>query len=221
MAGLREQNKALRREAILDAALVLLREHDTRDLTTEQIASAAGVSHATVFNLVGTREQLLIALLDRVLLDVVASLASMGAKGSNDPIRAAHLIVERSVAAFSAEPVAFRRVVRVVAVADPLFGSAAFDPAKLQVAAMREAQAQGIIDPAFDPEGLGRQIFVSYFGALLQWASGRLDERGLLVAVQHGLVSVLAATATDAHRPVFVEELRALTKRLGRRTGHR
>jgi AcrR family transcriptional regulator len=215
MAGLREQNKAIRREAILDAALELLREHETRELTTEQIASIAGVSHATVFNLVGTREQLLHALLDRVRVDVQASLARLDASGGGDPIKAARLIVAQSAIAFSAEPVAFRRVVRAVGAGDA-HGSSVFDPAQLQVAAMREAQKQGIIDPAFDAEGLGRQIFVSYFGALLQWSAGRLDDRALMVAVQHGLVSVLAAAATEEHRDRFVAELRALTKRLGR-----
>lgn len=217
MVGLREQNKARRREAILDAALVLLRDHETRDLTTEQIASEAGVSHATVFNLVGTREQLLRALLDRVLLDVVESLERLGAD-HDDPIKAARLIVERSVTAFGAEPVAYRRIVRAVGVADPMIGSASFDPALLQVAAMRDAQRMGIVDRGFDPDGLGRQIFVSYFGALMQWASGRFDERALLIAVQHGLVSVLAATATDDYRAAFVKELRTLTKRLARAT---
>jgi AcrR family transcriptional regulator len=216
VVGLREENKARRRAAILDAAFELLRSNDPKDLTTEQIAAGSGVSHATVFNLVGTREQLFQALIDRVLFGVVDSVVALEARPNGDPIAAARLIVDYSVSTFTNDSVVYRRVLVAVGSAGPFSALPAFNPAKLQVAAMREAQARRIVSREFDPGGLGRQIFLSYLGAMHSWSIGRLDDASFLTAARHGLVSVLAATATNRYRTGFQEELRVLTKKLAK-----
>jgi len=215
VAGLREQNKARRRSAILDAAIELLRTTDPKHLTTGQIAARAGVSHATVFNLIGTRDQLLQALIDRVLFGVVESLVELDAQTGGDPIAAARLIIDHSVAAFSSESQVFRRVIATIGSSGRLAELPAFDPALLQTAAIREAQKRRIIADEFDASGLGRQIFLSYLGAARAWAVGQLDDRGFQTAARHGLISILAATATDDHRDPFRTELRVLMKELG------
>ena len=56
MGGLRERNKAKRREAIVDSALALLRQHELHEVSIERVAAGAEVSPATVYNLVGGRE---------------------------------------------------------------------------------------------------------------------------------------------------------------------
>jgi AcrR family transcriptional regulator len=216
VAGLREENKARRRAAILDAATELLRTTEPKDLTTEQIAATAGVSHATVFNLVGTRDQLLQALIDRVLYGIVDSLVELDARTGGDPIAAARLIVDYSVGVFTSESAVYRRVISTLGSIERLEVSPAFDPAQLQVAAIREARARGIIAKAFNAEGLGRQIFVSYLGATTSWARGRIDDRGFLTAARHGLVAVLAATATPTYRDAFTKELCVLSNKLAR-----
>ena len=80
------------------------------------------------------------------------------------------------------------------------------DPSELQVTAMTTAQSMGIIRPDLDAAALGRQIFVSYSGALSLWSNGRLDDDGFLIAVRHGLLITLAA-ATEEHRTRFVGDL--------------
>ncbi len=209
---LRERNKRKRRDAILDAALRLLGQFPNRQVTTEQIAELAEVSPATVYNLVGTREQLLLALVDRVLLDMVATLAS---RPPTDPIEMATFVVAESVERFVADGVAFRQVVTSVGDVAASRVTIVFDPAQLQVAAMREAQAQGIVRADLDPAALGRQIYLSYNGALFAWGAGMLSDDGLRVAVRHGLTMVLAAAATDAHRAPFLGELTTLGEQLG------
>ncbi len=216
MAGLREENKARRRTAILDASIELLRAHELRDLTIEQIAARAGVSHATVFNLIGTREQLLQALIDRVLFGIVDSLVALDARTEGDPIAAARLVIDFSVSAFASEPKAFRAVISTLGWAERTTGLPAFDPAQLQVAAVREAQTRGIISKEFNAEGLGRQIFLSFLGATNAWARGVLSDAGYRTAAEHGLIAVLAATATDKYVGDFRKELRSLSQKLGR-----
>jgi AcrR family transcriptional regulator len=208
---LRERNKRKRRDAILDAALELLSEAPNRQVTTEQIAELAEVSPATVYNLVGTREQLLLALVDRVLHDLVATLAE---QQSTDPVQMATFVVAESVERFVADGVAFRQVVTSIGDFAASRITIAFDPAQLQVAAMREAQAQGIVRADLDPAALGRQIYLSYNGALFAWGAGVLSDDGLRAAVRHGLTMVLAAAATDEHRDRFLGELAQLGDQL-------
>lgn len=214
MVGLREQNKALRREAILDATFLLLSENEASEITTSQIAQRADVSAATVFNLIGTRKELLIALGARVIEILLDELAVLEDQTGGDPLAAARLIVDASVAAFTAEPTAYRRLVAELTSHREIPAYAGFDPATLQAAAMQSAQDRDIIDHRFDPSGLGIQIFASYAAAINRWALGTVDDDGFLLLARHGLLTVLVAASTDAYREVLRDELIALSKDL-------
>ena len=215
MAGLRERNKARRVEAILDAAVELLDEHPLDEITTEQIAERAGVAPATVYNLVGTRDRLLRSISDRVIEDLVDAVAGAAASDA-DPIAVAHLIVDRSVAAFTRHSRAYRRIVAAGRATDRARREGSIDPSELQVAAMRDAQELGVVRDDVDPVALGRQIFISWIGAMDHWADGSLDDDGFAVATRHGLLVVLAASAVDAHRDRFLDELRVSGAELAR-----
>lgn len=65
MSGLRERQKEQRREAILVAAMELFDHSGYNSTTVEQIAAKAGVSAPTVFNYFGTKQEILLALVDR------------------------------------------------------------------------------------------------------------------------------------------------------------
>lgn len=212
MPSLRERNKAKRRDAILDAALELLGHTPARQVSTEQIAALAEVSPATVYNLVGTREQLLLALVDRVLHHMVATLAE---RRPADPVAMAMFVVVESTERFIADGVAFRQVIGSIGDLAASRVTIAFDPAQLQVAAMRDAQSQGLVRADLDPAALGRQIYLSYNGALFAWGGGVLSDDGLRAAVRHGLFMVLAAAATDEHRQRFLDELVVFGEQLG------
>ena len=208
--GPRDLNKAKRRDAILDAAVILLGTRDSKDITTEEIATLAGVSAATVYNLVGTRNELMYQLVSRILTDLAESLQALN---PDNPIAAAQLIIDHTVRAFVSNPNAYRQVVAVTqraAAAHPT----PIEPSSFQVVAMRQAQSMGIIRNDIDASGLARQIFLSYTGAAMQWSAGRLDDAGLLTAARHGLFTVLAAAATDDHREEFIDRMRPLSKTL-------
>lgn len=210
--GLRERNKAKRREAIVDSALALLREHPLSEVSIERIAAGAEVAPATVYNLVGSREQLLFACVDRVVDDLVEDLIALGAEA--DPIERATLIVDRTAEAFIADRRAYRQIVGAVGDLTRTGSMMAIDPAQLQISAMRDAQARGLLRDDVDPAAVGRQVYLSYNGALLAWAGNGLTDEGFRVAVRHGLMTALAACATDRHRRRFLDELRRLGIRL-------
>lgn len=221
MTGLRERNKAKRRTAILDAAVELLAEAPWAEVTTERIAARAEVAAATVYNLVGTRDQLLVALVERVLDSVAGGITGPDWPMDGDPLTIVRRVVDDSTAAFTAESAAFRRVVVALRLVTGAGGSVDLDPARLQIAGMREAQRAGVLDPRFAPEALGRQVYLSYIGAMQAWADGDLDDDGFAVMTRHGLVAVLAATALPAHRDALVMELHQLSRQAASCRRHR
>lgn len=210
--GLRERNKAKRREAIVDSTLALLRRHPLHEVSIERIAAGADVSPATVYNLVGSREQLMIACVDRVLDGLVDELVALGP--DTDPLVRARLIVERSADAFIADRDAYRQILGAVGDFTRAGSTLAMDPAQLQVAAMRDAQQQGVLRDDVDPAAIGRQVYLSFNGAMLAWAGRGLSDEGFRVAVRHGLVTALAAFATPRRRAGFLVELVELGRRL-------
>jgi AcrR family transcriptional regulator len=211
VTGLRERNKAKRRTAILDAAVELLNEQPWHEVTNEQIAARAEVSPATVYNLVGTRERLLTALIGRVLEAVAPEITGAEQPSDGDPLTPMRRLNNGTTAAFIASSVAFRRIVAALVLSVETDGHFDLDPAQLHIAAIREAQRAGVIDGRFAPEALGRQIYVSYLGALLSWAAGSLDDDGFTMMARHGLVTVLAATTLPPRREALLDELHLLT----------
>lgn len=206
MAGLRDANKAKRREAILDATVALFAERPSDQVTTEEIAAHAGVAPATVYNLIGTRDDVVRAVVARILTELADSLAELD---PTDPISAAELVVDQTVQAFVADSTAFRQIVRLAPKASGT-GDDLVDPSEFQVVAMREAQQLGILRADIDAAGLARQIYVSYMGAMNLWSTGRLDDDGFAVAARHGLYVALAAGAADSERDRFLEHVRKL-----------
>jgi AcrR family transcriptional regulator len=208
----REQSKARRRGAILDATIALLDVRDSHEVTTGEIAALAGVAPATVYNLIGTRDDLVHAVVARVLDDLGVALAALAANEPPDPIAAAFLIVDQSVDAFTTHSAAFRRIVALAQATSRR--ERLDDPSNLQVVAMQVAQSIGIIRNDVDAAALGRQVHVSYSGALSLWCNGRLDDEGFLTVARHGLLTALAAAAADEHRARFLAEMSATGRRL-------
>lgn len=212
-AGRREQNKARRRAAITEAARELLSEFEIDKVTVERIAERADVAPATVYNLVGTREAVFAALMQELLSSLASELDGLSAA---DPIGYAEAIVTRSVQRFVAEPIVHRQLIGMLMnhrrASDQ--HEEGMDPAYLQVEAIEAAQAAGLVDPTVDPEVVGLQILLSYDGAMIDWARGRLDDSQFELYALQGLYAALVAVATDAGAPHLQSRLRAIHERL-------
>ena len=210
--GLRERNKRKRRDAVLDAALELLDQPDATALTTERIAELAEVSVATVYNLVGTREQLLIALIDRLIADLVESADAIAPVA--DPVEGLKRLIALSVDVLGRRPVAYRRVVlQLTASASPELHTE-LSPGTLAAVAFQHAQQTGAVRADLDAHALAGQLYLSYNGALLRWAAGALSNSDFKAAALHALATVLAASATSRKRASALADLRRLGRGL-------
>jgi len=74
-----------RRQEIIDAARTLLRERNADEFVVADVARVAGVSVATVYNLVGTRDRLLLAVLEQAVSDVDLAIASSDSSPTASP----------------------------------------------------------------------------------------------------------------------------------------
>ncbi|MBB2496672.1 TetR/AcrR family transcriptional regulator [Aquipseudomonas ullengensis] len=73
MSGLRQRQKEQRREAIVGAALELFKAQGFSATTVEQIAVQAGVSTPTVFNYFGSKQDILLAMMERTDRNAVSA----------------------------------------------------------------------------------------------------------------------------------------------------
>jgi AcrR family transcriptional regulator len=215
----REQSKAVRRDAILDAARSLIREIGPH-VSAEKIARRAGVSTATVYNLIGPREQLLGLLLSDLFEDLRATIAAMNLA---DPFLMGDAVVDVSAKRFIADSGLWLNVLPEIRGA---FGIrvqpfVSFQPINLQRQAMRLAKARGMLTRAADPEMTATQIYAAYNGALFLWAGGFLSDAAFLDQARAGYWTILAALGSGEHRRRALQQLNALHDAAARSPGAR
>src|SRR5512145_2464520 len=87
MSRLRHQNRSGQRERILSAAFELFSGHGFEDVTMAEVARAAGVARATVFNHFGSKQGLVDAMTRGVLLFYQGMLdAALAAEDTPTPV---------------------------------------------------------------------------------------------------------------------------------------
>jgi AcrR family transcriptional regulator len=167
--GLRERSKRRRTEQILEATRELLREDPGRSPSVERIAARAEVAPATVFNLVGPREQIWAALANEALAELDRRIASFP---ELEPQERARRIVAASVDVCCADARVYRHVLAHWSSSARLLRR---EPTPGLVDCLRDAGAGG----AIAPEDLAEVVSTACTGALHQWAGGLIGERRL------------------------------------------
>jgi AcrR family transcriptional regulator len=202
----RESSKAARRNAILDAARSLIRDFGPQ-VSADKIAQRAAVSTATVYNLIGPREQLLGMLLSDLFDDLRITVASMNLA---DPFLVGDAVVVVSAKMFVADSRLWLHVLPEIRGA---FGAQirpflSFQPIDLQIRAMRAAKELGMLSRAADADMTATQIYATYNGALVLWSGGFLSDDAFLKHAKAGYWAILAALASGDHRRRALRELR-------------
>ena len=187
--GLRERNKQRRIDAILTAALQLLREEPEQVLTVERIATRAGVAPMTVFNLIGTREQLFRAMADSALADL-----DLDAIRGCDAHDRARRIVRQVVHVLHGDADVFRVLLSQWSYVG---GSLEHDPTAVIIGCFREGVASGSFAPGLDVQKYGEVISSGLVGAINQWTSGVLSDRRFLARALDVVDVAFAAAAAD------------------------
>lgn len=216
--GRREANVAARRQRILESARALLQEAGPEGLSMRKLARQAGLSVTTLYNLLGSREQILQALIK----DSVQRLEEPApdARPTRDPLRRA----VRAMEGILQYVIDNGDLLRPLIVADFRTGSwsrlaqqdeaAHFKSSKEAVrAAITEALDHGQLRNVVGLDFLEVQLHVGWELALDLWAFGVLDDEAFRLKSLSGFYVTLLAFAEPDVRSGLEKELRRLERR--------
>lgn len=208
----REANIEARRQRILETARTLIAGGGMASLTMRKLAAEAGLAVTTLYNLYGSRDEILFALtadaIDRMerILDAEAPI--------EEPLARCRAVITVSVGYFADNEAIYRPM--MVASYEGLSCGADADRRLAQRAAgmqregIEQAIAQGLLENTLDPLRLGEQIYHGYELAAVQWAFGMIDAAEFEARALYGMYLALLAVATPDVRPGFAAELQRL-----------
>ncbi len=215
-ASLREVNVQARRQRILQAARELLAQGGVAALSMRKLGEHAELSVNTLYNLVGSRDRILTALIE----DAIERLAQVfrDQPPTDDPIERCHALVATSVRHVVEAPAVFRAM--AVARHERMSSNGAEDRRTTERAvtvlteAIDNAVAHGSLMATLDSRRLGEKVHEGWTAALEQWAFGLIDDAVFATRALHGLHLVLLAVATDSVRPRLQQTLQQLEEQL-------
>ncbi len=213
--GLRERNVEARRQRILQAARTLLARGGLGALSMRKLADEASLSVNTLYNLWGTREEILRALTQDAKSRIDALLPQAD---SADPIEYCRSLVRLTLRAMISDKELFQAMILAW-----LEGEIGGQPAPIQPMgqaiqvlskAIRAARAKGLVECALGPEQVAWQIQHGAQFAAIQWALGRIDDAHFEARALYGLNLTLLGLVCDDRRPEVLTRLRGLERKI-------
>jgi len=207
--SLREVGKTRRRRRILDAARTLIESGGEEGFSIKPVADAAELSVATIYNLFGSKEGLLVALLMESILSFEKRLDELAPATPIDRIGA---ISDLAVSEFTSEARFYRPLLYLI----EKMGSRAQllgvirRCVDLGHESIGWAVETGDIQAVVEPRVLAHQIFMAFIHALRMWSSGLSSSDLFQAQVVHFRTLMLAAVANEPLRSKLHEQLRAL-----------
>jgi AcrR family transcriptional regulator len=215
----REANVAARRQRILESARTLLVEAGQDGLSMRKLAREADLSVTTLYNLVGSREDILRALIEDSAERFESTVTVPASFGDS---------LSRTVNAFDS---VLRYLVDDAAILKPLivanFATGYVEELRKEERGLYlrgakesvrecllDALAEGQIRDVVRPEFLEAQFYVGLELALDRWAFGFLDDDEFRAKSLSGAYLTLLAVASPESRPQLERELRKLERRL-------
>jgi AcrR family transcriptional regulator len=193
--GLLAEHKAERRARILAAARRLIAAHGFDGLTMRELARASRVSVPTVYNLFGGKHAVLMAELEETFAEVARSLAT-AAEGSF--VQRAFAICEAGNRDVLAVPAYSRELVHIFLTSEetrPVRRTIGERYIALMAGVLRDGQAAGELAAWAEPTAVARRMFAHYVHAMIEWATGELDDDELTAATELGMSLMLLGLA--------------------------
>ena len=191
----RERGKRLRTQRIVSAARDLIHERPDESPTIPEVAARAGVAPMTIFNLIGTRDDLWAALADESLADW-QDIASEVA----DPHQRARKIVDEVMRIISTEAPVWRALISGWRDSGRVLER---EPSKALVECLRQAAEEGRIAAGVDVRRLGAMIFSGLVGIVHQWAAGLIGDRAMRRRARDLVDIAFAAGRPDNTSPTW------------------
>jgi AcrR family transcriptional regulator len=157
-----------RRVAIAESTLTLLRARDAAEVAVSDIAAEAGVSVATVYNLVGRKDQILAGVIDGYVHRVSDELVKQ--PPATELVQAASVVITIAVDAALSDPLPLRAVVR--------------EPGTLNLVQTKGMGVDQLIELRLCAAGaslgeareVAQLIVYGFWGTIVSWALGLISD---------------------------------------------
>jgi AcrR family transcriptional regulator len=217
MNGLRERGKARRKERILQAAKRLLAEGGIEALSARKLAAEAEVSVRTLYALVGSKAQVLEAVMqqnhDRVLADMLDF-------DEQHPIDRMFAFVDSTYRIIAEDVAAQKALMRVLMT---LYYEGRLSPHPWWLLSTEKSWMDGAVVDAtrrrvllddFAPGLIGDLLMKIYLANLRDFLFDKCSLTSFRERTEFDFCCVLAGAATPRHRRAFVERSIAIARRL-------
>ncbi len=197
---------AARRKRILDTAERIIRESGATDFSMRSLAATAETAPATPYNLFGSKEGLLYALLARSLDDLtVHGLAFK----STDPVARVLEAADNAVSFFLDDPRLLKPLYQVLlGVAHPVYRPRFIERSleywQTALTGILRADAPST---AFDAASLARSLMAHCLGVLDFWIHEEISDAGFRAQMAYGTALQLWPVATETRRVTLEQEL--------------
>lgn len=209
----RSQNKEKRRQRILFEARRVIAQEGFDALTTRGLAKAAGVTQPTLYNLIGSKDDILQVLLEESVARVWDRLKRFKAAS---PLEAIEAVVVEPLALFEADEAYYRAAViasdrmlgPLVAGPDPVGSNFFVGRESVQMAtdAVQGAIDAGLLHGRFPAAVFGEQMYISFRGPMRDWAYGFLSLTEFRKRALRGFYMTLAIDAAPEFRALLEEK---------------
>jgi AcrR family transcriptional regulator len=204
--NLREQNKSQRRVAILEAAKQLMHDSGNTGFSMRSLAEQAGVSLATPYNLFGSKQAILVALLNADFETFQKSLSQLSAGSIDVMFEAVRLTTDN----LKQDPNYYRGAMAEVTLdAQPKVRNMILGPPYLLwKRLLREAVHKGSLSHLIDLDPFTITLTQLMFATTREWVQGYLNLREMEARMRYGLALNLLAIATDSSRQALCDHLK-------------
>lgn len=208
-----EQHKAERRERILVAARKLITQGGVEALSMRQLAREAQLSVATLYNLYGSKADILYALLDQ---GMDAFDQSLQAIPTDDPIVFAQYCVDVATGLFISEKPFYRPLMAAInehpdKERDPIIGKHAMADI---IKGLDTGAASGLFNGHSEVRLVARDIYLSLMQAVHFWSEEMYDDDQLREQCEYSILIALMGVVSESVRPAMMARVSELSNRL-------
>ena len=211
--NLRAQNMQKRRDRLLSEARALLSVHGFEAFNLRELARLAEVTVPTIYNLIGNKEDVLVALFGEALAEIEARIRD---RAIGEPLARAGAVAEISTALFAEHESYYRSAFLAV---EYLNQSGAHHDKVTQIYAWGERMATdgvlackqaGLLGGRIAPALLGELILRTFRTTCREWAFAQLTLAEFRRIALIDIYTTLAADAVDSFHLVLIDRIAAL-----------
>jgi len=210
-----EDKKNRRRQQIIAAAEELVRETGSTDFSMHALASRAGFSTPTTYNLIGSKGTVLYILLNQYQDRLDNSLLRL--KSSADPFDHVLHAADVAVKVYTADSAFIRSLMRfLLGIPDPVHRPA-FMTRGYQYwwRAFQDLERQGYLGKTLSIDDVSRDFVVFFSGVIDFWVHEELDDQQFHLQARLGVLMRLLALASNKNTQLKLQtELQKCHKKL-------